>query len=277
MKQSQIPLRIAAILLGAIFVVSLGAHEWIHRADGSTHLSFLDVGQGDSTLVRSPSGKTILIDGGPDLTTLEHLGSHLPFFDRDIDLLILSHPHQDHLASFLEILKRYHVKKILLAKTPFELPRYKGILDELRTQNISVVFAEAGQKLGYNDGLTFDVLWPTAGLENDDVNNASVVVRMRKDAHSALFTGDAEEPTEDALIASQVDLHAELLKVGHHGSNTSSSTGFILAIHPSQAVISVGVGNSYGHPNAEILQRYANFHIPVWRTDQQGTMEIVWK
>ncbi len=255
-------------------------HVWSHRPDGRVHIFFLDIGQGDSALIITPSGKQIMIDGGPDLKTLGYLGSHMSFFDRSIDLLILSHPHLDHVASFPEILARYDVGRFLFAGTASKTGRYRAVLRELADNHPQAMIAEPGSSVDLGDGITFDVLWPPRswyGKAVSNENNASVTGILRYKNHSVFFVGDSELPVERALLAMHTDLHAEVLKVGHHGSDTSSSEQFLRAVRPDRAVISVGEGNSFHHPKQDVLNRLDRLGIPYQRTDRDGTVEIVWE
>lgn len=262
------------------FCLFLAWHQLINVPDGKTHLSFLDVGQGDSELIVSPSGKRILIDGGPDLTTLEQLGSHLDFFNRRIDLLILTHPHLDHIASFPAILKRYDIGQVLMSGVDYNQPRYAHMLAEMNAQKIPLLRSEPGHTIDIGDGLIFDMLWPPPdafGTYHSNPHDEVVVLRARFKNHSALFTGDLEQRYEGKIIASGLDIHAEILKIGHHGSLTSTSTGFLIAVHPDLAIISVGKANLFGHPKQAILDRLTHFGIPTKRTDRDGTIDVVWE
>ncbi|MBP9773868.1 MAG: MBL fold metallo-hydrolase [Candidatus Peribacteraceae bacterium] len=268
------------LVITIFFVAFLTWHEVIHLPDGKTHVSFLAVGQGDSTLIVSPSGKRIVIDGGPDLTTLEHLGSHLGFFNRHIDILILTHPHLDHIASFPQILKRYSVGQILMSGADYTQPRYAQMLAEMKAQNIALLLSQPGKTIDIGDGLVFDMLWPPSGAFGTYYSNPhdeGVVVRARFGNQSALFTGDLEEKYEEKILESKLDIRADILKVGHHGSLTSTSTGFLIAVHPDLAIISVGKNNLFRHPRQAILDRLNYFNIPYKRTDLDGTIEVVWK
>ncbi len=245
--------------------------------DGAMHLSFLSIGQGDSTFIQTPRGAEIIIDGGTDLSPLEEIGSRFSFFQRDIDLLVLSHPHLDHLAAFPEMFKRYNVKRMLLARTAYDAPRYQAVLELLKAEGADVIFAKPGETIMVEKDVFLDVLWPKPDFEMSNVNDASVALRLRYKNHSALFAGDMEEAAEQHILALGPSLRADVLKVPHHGGRTSSSIDFLMAVAPELAVISVGNDNSYGHPHAEVLQRYSDLKIPVWRTDLQGTMELTWK
>ena len=265
-----------------LFLILLGLgvmlrREWRLQPDGHLHVHFLDVGQGDSALIVSPSGKQIVIDGGPDLTTLEEAGKKMPFFDRSIDLLVLTHPNTDHLVSLPSLLHRYRIAQILVTGVPFELGRYEELIAAIEEEHPTVIFADPAKDLDFGDGLVLDIVWPptdTPEREWEDVNDASIVLRALYKDQSILFTGDIEETAEREILASGADVSATVLKVAHHGSKTSSSTGFLLEVHPSLAVISVAQENSYGHPSPSILDRFAHFKIPVKMTSTEGTISL---
>ena len=269
-----------ASLLGIIFLVLLlGLREWHLSPDGHLHLRFLDVGQGDSALITTPGGNIIVIDGGPDWSTLEGLGVFLPFLNRHIDLLLLSHPNLDHLLSFPEILKRYSVGAIAFTGIENSLPRYNEILALAKEKNIPLLLVSAGQSIDLGDGAHLEILWPPKNIPEKfpkSDNDTSMVAMLKYGSHRALFTGDEERPVEETLVRAHADLKADILKVPHHGSRTSSSTGFLLAVHPSLAIISVGANNSYGHPRQEVIDRLKRLGAEVKRTDESGTVEVVW-
>jgi competence protein ComEC len=266
------------------------AHEWERLPDGTLRVTMLDVGQGDSMLITTPGNQRILVDGGPDLSLLERVGEELPFFDRSIELLILSHPDQDHITALPELLKRYTVKTVLMTGIAPASSRYQAFLHELHERGTEVILAESGNDLDLGEGVVLDILWPLRlmlGSEAKNSNNASIVAKLTWQNHptslasselrgaSILLTGDIEEKVEDALLREGYDLHADLLKVPHHGSKTSSSTGFLLAVAPDLALISVGRENTYGHPHPAIVERYRRLNIPLKRTDQEGNVELV--
>lgn len=268
--------------LGLLLLLALSmlfVREYLLLPDGRTHVAFLDVGQGDATWITGPSGQQILIDAGPDLSALEGIGARMSFFDRHIDLLVLSHPNLDHLFAFPEILRRYRIGAVLLTGVAFDLPRYREMQELLASRKIPLLRADPARDIDLGDGLRLDVLWPPplffGKTLGDDVNNTSIVLKLIYGDQSALFTGDMEEGEEQAVLASGGDVTADVLKVAHHGSRTSSSTGFLLAVRPSLAVISVSRENSYGHPHPWILRRMAHFGIPVRTTAGEGTIEVV--
>lgn len=267
---------IVVLTLVAAAGIFLCTHELLLLPDGHLHIYFMDIGQGDSALIVTPSGKQIVIDGGPDDSAIRELGRHMPFFDRTIDLLVLSHPHLDHLFSFPDILRRYRVGRILMTGEEASLPRYREFLRLIADQKIPVLLADPDKDIDFGDGITLDIVWPRPTLfgTKSDGNNTSVVLRVLSQSGSVLFSGDAEEPEERAILASGADIRSTILKVGHHGSKTSSGTGFVLAIHPSLAIISAGKNNKFGHPHQIILDRYRALGIPVRVTAWEGSIEL---
>lgn len=252
--------------------------EWQRLPDDKLRIALLDIGQGDSILITTPSHQRILVDGGPDLSLLERLGEELPFFERSIDLLILTHQDSDHITAFPALLERYTIDRILLTGTANMNSRYEAFLDAANRSGSEIIIAQADHDLDLGGGVLLDVLWPKQSLFGEKVketNNASLVAKLTYKDHEILLTGDIEEKTEEELLKAGYDLRADILKVPHHGSKTSSSTGFLLAVDPDLALISVGRENTYGHPHPLVLARYEALGIPVRRTDKEGKVELV--
>ncbi len=259
----------ASVLLAAL---GLELRAWTEPPT----LRMFDVGQGDGILVSS-GGHQILIDGGPDGEILTHLGNTLPFFDRRVDLLVLSHPHMDHLQSFPELLRRYHIAAVLLTGVDYSNPRYEEFLTLLAEERSHIVIADPDQDLIIGD-LHIDVLWPpprSFGIPMKDVNDDSVALRVTAPSGTTvLLPGDMETSEEREILKAGIDVRADILKVAHHGSRTSSSTGFLLAVKPSLAIASVAQENSYGLPDEDVIARYEAFGIPLRMTSQEGTVVI---
>lgn len=252
-------------------------HEFVRLPDGRVHVHFLDVGQGDSAFIEGPSGRQIVIDGGPDISTLEGLGEVMPFFDRTIDLLIMTHPHLDHIGSFPEILRRYRVGMVLLTGVMYDNGRYQEFLSLLKAQHIPVEIADPAHDIDLGDRVRLDILWPPPLYYKRSIKNvheSSMVLKLIYGKDSILFAGDAEEPIERKLLAAHADIAADILKIGHHGSKTSTSENFLNAVRPKLAVISVSITNTYGHPHPSVLARLAAHHIPVRRTESGGTVDV---
>jgi competence protein ComEC len=274
----RLPWRIALLFfLTALLIVAWREHRVC--PDGRVHAFILDVGQGDSIFIRGPSGQQVLIDGGPDNAALRAIAKRMSFFDRSLDLLVLTHPNTDHFASFPAILRRYEIGAVLLSGVAYdELPLYGEFLSLLDEKNTPVIPANPARDISLGGGLVFDVLWPLpAALVDPDEggNDTSVVIKAIFGRDSMLLTGDIERAQEELILASGADIDAVVLKLAHHGSKTSTSTGFLLAVSPDLAVASAGKGNPFGHPHPEILRRLAHFGIPVKVTAEEGTVEVV--
>lgn len=248
------------------------------QARHDLRLTVFDIGQGDSVFIEAPNGNQVLIDGGPSSAVLGKLGSVMPFWDRSIDLIILTHPHSDHVTGLVEVLKRYDVGMVLESDVNYSTPEYREWHTLLEQKHIPVVIARAGQKIRLSPKTELDILTPFrsfVGVSLNNVHEAMVVSRLVYASTSALLTGDMERPLEYQLVLSGSDLRSDLLKVGHHGSKTSTTEDFVRAVSPRYAVISVGRKNRYGHPHQQTLDTLAKFGIKIFRTDQDGDVEFV--
>jgi len=244
--------------------------------DNKLHVYFLDVGQGDAILIQTPSHQNILIDGGssPQKLNLE-LGKHLPFWKHDIDLIVSTQPHSDHIAGLVDITRRYNVKQIIEPDIEYDSSAYSEWRKLIETNDINCSTALAGQRINLGSEIYIDILNPQADRiegTSSDIDNNGVVLRLVYGKISFLFTADIRDETEQLLIDRGYELESNVLKTAHHGSNTSSSAKFIRAVSPNLAVISVGQDNKYGHPATEVLERLND--IDVLRTDENGTIEL---
>jgi len=274
------PLSLSAwswMCLALLVLTLLVLRENTLAADGALHVHTLDVGQGDSILLVTPSGKQILVDGGPDLSTLEHVGKYFPYLDRKIELLVMTHPDADHLTALPAIVERYDIDHVMISGIDKAQPRYQAMLDSITKRRISVIFPDPAEDIVMGDGVVLDVIAPESGVlgkKVTDSNNSSVVLRVLYGEDSLLLTGDIEEEAEYDILASGADLHSRILKAAHHGSKTSSATGFLLATHPELVLVSSGSGNSFGHPHAEVTERYSLYGIPYRNTALEGTISL---
>lgn len=262
-------------LIACGLIMALIANYILTLPDGKLHVYFLDVGQGDAALVRTPLNKYILIDGGPDDGVLRGMGGVLPFYVHDIELVILTHPHPDHVNGLVEVLKRYKIGTVLMTGISYDYAGYTAFLDILARNKISVIFAN-GSDFQFG-GVTFDIIYPLSSLQGrsfENVNNSSIVFRLIYGESEFYFSGDAERPEESQILTTNVDVKADVLKVGHHGSRTASSPELVELIHPDYAVISLGADNSFKHPHSETIKTLSEDNIKILRTDFLGTIEF---
>jgi len=264
------PLLVVAIL------VSVGAAT---MPDDELHVSFLDIGQGDAILIQK-GNQQVLVDGGPSPQALAlELGDRMPFWDRTIELVVLTHPHADHLTGLVEVLQRYQVERVLSPDLDYESSLYGEWQELIDEKEIPRTPAQAGQKIDLGDGVIIEVLNPQAPLlagTGSDINNNSVVLHITMGKASFLLTADIEQEAEFKLIVLGADLTSTVLKVGHSGSRTSTTPEFLAAANPRVAVISVG-DNPFGHPSNEVVGRLeVNLGADnIFRTDEQGTIEFI--
>ncbi|PIV46993.1 hypothetical protein COS21_02365 [bacterium (Candidatus Gribaldobacteria) CG02_land_8_20_14_3_00_41_15] len=262
---------IAVLLAGIVWF-------WLfYSAAKNLEVDFLDVGQGDAILIKAPGGQNILIDGGPDKVILKRLAENLAWWDKTIDLMILTHPHDDHVAGLIEVLKRYQVEKILYTGVTHNAPNYLAWLKLVREKKVQMLIIDKPQiiKLGAESQL--EILYPDQSLlakAVSDLNQSSIVMMLAYGKNKFLLTGDAGEEVERKLIDSGTNLSAEVLKVGHHGSQSSTSEEFLNQVKPNLAVISVGKDNDFGHPSLRTVKRLERAGAEIYRTDEKGTVRI---
>ncbi|TET13589.1 MAG: DNA internalization-related competence protein ComEC/Rec2 [Dehalococcoidia bacterium] len=271
----------------AKFVVPLlivvAALVWIAAftvPDNRLHVFFLDVGQGDAILIQK-GHQQILIDGGPDPEKVSlELGDKLPFWDRTIELVILTHPEVDHITGLVEVLQRYEVKQVLTSGQECDSSvcvEWRRLIEE---KDIEHTIARAGQRIALSGEVSLEVLHPQRTLLQataSDVNNNSLVMRLVFHDFSLLLPGDVFEEAEQHLLDRRFSLRSTALKVPHHGSDTSSCSEFLTGVDPQLAVISVGEGNPFGHPSPEVVERLGEMvgEDSVYLTSQQGTIELI--
>ena len=268
-------------ILAAALLIAAAVVLWLRVADGpdgQLHVHFLDVGQGDSTLIVTPSGRQMLIDGGPDGDVVsQRLAEVLPGGDRSLDVVLMTHLDSDHSHGLLAVLDRFAVGAVLTGGHTVDSPVRPEWEQALMRKGISPVEVRAGHRIVLEDGVELEVLNPVPGRPLGDTNNDSVVVRLEYGNVSVLLTADMEDEAELRLAGSSPEISSTVLKAGHHGSGTSSSQAFLNAVGPAVAVISAGLDNQYGHPAPEVLERLETSvgTQNVYRTDLHGTIEFV--
>ena len=247
---------------------------------GLLKVAVLDVGQGDAIYIESPSGQQIVIDAGPDNTVLRRLPKVMPLFDRSLDAVLETHPHADHIAGFVDLLKRYSVGAFIEPGVAYKSVVVDVLEQEIDDEKIPRYLARRGMVVDLGDGAVLTILYPQSDvtrLPEAKVHEGNVVARLTYGKTSFLLMGDAPKDVEARLLAENDALAAQglksdVLKVGHHGSRTSSSNSFIAAVHPTYAAISVAAHNMYKLPNQEPIDSLAKVGAQVLRTDQAGTI-----
>ena len=250
----------------------------LSRSDGALRVVFADVGQGDMTVVLTPSGRTIVVDGGPDPDRAARiLDAQMPFWNRSLALVILTHPHSDHVSGLNEVLRSYDVERVLELRREYESADYAAWVRLADSEDAQMIRAHPGVRIEFDDGVAVHVLGPSDtsnGVNASDPNDDSVVVRVAYGNASFLLTGDMARDGEGRLLRSGQVLDSDVLKVAHHGSKTSSSSAFLSVVSPRAAVISAGQDNRFGHPDPEVVERLEGL-IPgsrIFRTYNSGTV-----
>lgn len=266
------------LILGMAAVAAAISVFWLfYRPDAELEVDFFDVGQGDAILIKTPYGQNVLIDGGPDGSVASRLAENLPWWDRRIDLMVLTHPHNDHVTGLIDVIKRYNVEKILYTGVIHSAPNYLAWLELIKENKIPLIIIDRPQtvKLGVDSELR--IIYPSRSLlgrEVDNLNNSSLVLKLIYGRTGFLFTGDIETEVERELTESGVDLSADVLKVSHHGSDASNSQEFLEKVKAKIAVIQVGKDNEFGHPSLRAVKRLEKTGARVFRVDLDGTVKL---
>lgn len=267
--------------IALIFMGFLIFFAFFKYKDDKLHLVFCDVGQGDAIFIRTSRQVDILIDGGPDDKVLECLSRHMPFWDRSLDLVIMTHPDADHSTGLISVVERYEVDSFYTEAVPGKTDVYKRLEANLAKKKLSAKYLHSGDKISDKHGFSMSTLWPSlrAISEIDQkranlrLNEASVIQLISYGEFSALLTGDAGYKVMDQIADPARSIN--ILKVPHHGSKTGMSDSFLSLTSPELAVISSGVDNSYGHPAKESLSLLEAHDVKVLRTDQMADIEII--
>jgi competence protein ComEC len=269
--------KIASIVGVFAFLTTVFVFSGATANDKDLEVALLDVGQGDASLIKTPFGQNIIVDGGPDNAVIEELSNALPWWDRTIDLLVLTHPHDDHLNGQLGILERFDVKKILYSGVAFDSPAYLEWKKQINDKKIPLLLVERPQTIVLGENCRLNVLYPDRSLIAENIknlNNSSIVMKLVYGENSFLFTGDAESEVENVLLQNKYDLDSQIIKLAHHGSDTSSSEKFLQAVKPAIAIVSVGVDNDFGHPSLRILNRLKRLEIKTLMTSTDGSLRF---
>lgn len=244
------------------------------RAEGTLTVEFIDVGQGDSTLVHLPDGKTLLIDAGERKEGERVMDRLKEQGITRLDYVIGTHPHTDHIGGLQAIIENFDIGAIYMPKKLHTTKTFERLLEAIDQKGLKVHAASAGVTVLEEPGLFATFVAPS-NADYEELNDYSAVLRLTFGTTSFLFTGDAEAQSEHEMLAGGHSLSADVLKVGHHGSTTSNTAAFLKAVSPTHAVISCGADNDYGHPHQQIVKRLTALGATLWRTDEQGTITVV--
>jgi len=261
--------------LGLLLVADIFIMHALITEESRTKLTvaFLNVGQGDSIFIEAPNGNQILVDGGPGKSVLRELGKVLPYYDRSIDVLVVTNPDSDHYAGFIDILKRYQVTEIFEPGTVSKTATYDELEKNISEKNVKKILARRGTTVDLGSGVKLLILFPDRNVSGWKTNDGSMVAKLIYGNTSVLLMGDATKKTEDVVVSEEgKKLKSDILKVGHHGSKTSTSAALLGYEKPDFAVISAGKNNKYGHPNKETTDILEKFKIPSLITFKEGTI-----
>ena len=267
-KALKIILTISAIIISISFLTQNNNGNY----ENKMIIHYIDVGQGDCILIQV-NNKNLLIDSGPS-SNRKDLLNYLEKLDiKKFDYIIATHPHEDHIGNMDTIIKRYNIGSFYSPKVITSSTTFENMISALVDKNLKINVLKKGVKgidLGKNTEI--EVFSPLENISSDNLNDYSPIIKITLFNNSFLFTGDAEIPTEDTVLSENNNLNCDILKVGHHGSSTSTSTDFLISTNPSVAIISVGKNNSYGHPTSETLSLLNSYNIRTIRTDINGTV-----
>lgn len=272
-----IRLKIALIVAGLIILTFFGL-KLIDYNKNLLKIVYLDVGQGDASLITTASRQNILIDCGPDQIILSALNRHIRWWNKQIDLVIISHDHADHWGGLIYLSKKYQINKVLLAIPPKLSNELSALLKQLASQETKIINLYAPAEIKLPDNSRLSILWPNNQQINDfidDPNNQSLVILWQYGLNSFLWTGDLESTAENKIINNKkLSKSINLLKIGHHGSWTASSPDWLNYWQPNLVLISVGLNNKFNLPSQITIDRLKRLNIKIWRTDLDGDLVI---
>ncbi len=265
-------------IVSILLLVGINIFVWSYTPqapDTTLTVSFLDVGQGDAVFIEVPNGKQMLIDGGKNSSMLSALGEQIDFQDRDIDVVLVTHPHADHIGGLPEVFDRFNVHYFIDTGLAGEDNTYRTLIDKVSSETSVYKKGERGLTiiLDKKNGVYFQILAPDERFNYKDPNDMSIVGRLVYKDSSFLLTGDASKAIENILVYSDGNLlDSDILKAGHHGSKTASGLLFLETVTPDASIISASSDNSYGHPHISVLQNLESVGSEILETSKEGTI-----
>ena len=272
----------AGLVFGGVYVYrQMGTTEKKAVISNELRVTYLDVGQGDAVLIQTPKGKNFMIDAGPEGALAKPLSKVLPKHSV-IDGFFITNPHADHISGMGHVLEKYKVQNVYYTGVTHTTPTFTKNFEKLKESGVAVTKVSKEQSFTTDDGVLFEILYPNSDMTketnwewgNDGINDTSIVVQVTYGTKKFLFMGDASKVVELRLIGLGFVGKTDVLKVGHHGSETSTAEEFIETIKPAYAILSLGEKNDYGHPHKSVLKTLAKYGVTVLRTDKQGSITI---
>lgn len=260
------------LLIGILYTVYSRSHQ-----NNLLKVAFLDIGQGDAIYIEAPNGKQMLIDGGPNDAVLAQLSKIMPWGDRSIDIVLATHADADHIGGLASVIKQYNVPRVIENGATSKTRTFENLENTISENKVEKIFARRGMHiiLDAQKNIYFDILFPDRDVSGfTESNDGSIVGKLVYGKESFMLTGDATKYTENLIMHNDGSdvLHSQVLKLGHHGSHTSSSELWLEKVNPEMAIISAGKNNRYGHPHKEVLDLLSTLHIPHIATYQKGTI-----
>ncbi|WP_282804692.1 ComEC/Rec2 family competence protein [Clostridium tetani] len=264
---------IVAMIFSMVACSEIGEQSPTSKSNnGILKVHYINVGQGDSILVQQDN-ENMLIDAGPNSSS-EKLVNYLKQNGiKEIKYLVATHPHEDHIGGMNKVINNFKVESIYMPKKIANTKTFKNMVEAMKKNNLKAKTPRVGDKINLGDA-KFTILWPNE-QEQSNTNNYSIVLKGQYGENTFLFTGDAEQLAEKSILRNNTDIRAEVLKLGHHGSSTSTSDKFLEKVNPKYAVASCEKGNSYGHPHREIVKKLKDKNIKLYRTDENGDIVLI--
>lgn len=241
-------------------------------------VSFLDVGQGDAILIQTPRGKDMLIDGGPTNVILSRLSDSMSYFDRDIDVVVATHPDADHVTGLIPVFEKYNVGAVVVSPSKGDTQVFSDLDSHINDEHAEVRIAQIGDVIDFHDGVIVNILHPDENyiVKKNDTNDSSVSILITYGEQSFLLTGDLPITRENKLFSNgRLPKNVTVYKAGHHGSKTSSGDQLLSYIRPEYTIISAGKDNRYGHPNSETIERLQKYSKETISTIDRGTISFI--
>lgn len=273
-KKIKIIIIFLGIFLGSIYIFYNYYH---YQKNNDLEVSFIDVGQGDAIFIKTPEKHQVIIDFGSN-QGINDLNKKIPWWNKKIDLAIITHPHDDHIIGLIQIIKNYKVRNIMYTGIIFDSPAYLELLKEIEKKNIPLLIPQKNQSIKLGKDCNLDILFPWESFLNkeiDNLNNSSIISQLSCQNSKFLFMGDAEIEVENEILKKEINIKSDVLKIGHHGSITSSQQEFLEKVAPQIAIIMVGKNNKFNHPSLRVLKRLEKLKIKTFRTDLDGTITII--